>query len=50
MAEHPDLESEDIRAYLRFANERSSPLTLNPAPQTPAASLHRFQAQPALAA
>ncbi len=48
MTGHPDLDSEDIRACLHFASERVSPLALIPAPQPPAAVLHKLQAQPAL--
>ena len=50
LADHPDLESEDIRACLRFASERFSLSALNRVPQTPAVVLHRIQAQPALVA
>ena len=50
MAGHPDLESEDIRTCLRFTSERLPLMALIPAPQPPAAALHRLQAQLALVA
>ena len=50
LAQHSDLKSENLRVCPRFVSERLSLMSLIPAPQPPAAALHKLQAQPALAA